>query len=122
MGWLGAVPLIAVLLVTAIAAAAGGFWASGVARRQTSRVRGPFVVGVVCGMVAGAALTGGRRGLTALGSSTLKAVFGPLRAGVGLSGGVGAWALMTAASLIRRRPVSVDDLRKRSLATVKVRI
>lgn len=101
MGWLGAVLLIAALLVTAIAAGAGGFWASGVARRKTSGSRGPFVVGVVCGLVAGVAVTSGRRGLTTLGSSTLKAVFRPLRAGIG---------------------APVDDLLKRCLATVKVKI
>ena len=61
MGWLEPMPLIAVLVLIAIAAA-GGFWASGVVQTKKSRTRGPFLVGVVCGVMLGLALSARRRG------------------------------------------------------------
>jgi len=106
MGWLETMPLIAVLLMIAIAAA-GGFWAAVVARRKKSRARGPFLLGVFCGLMAGVALTGRRRGLNALGASTLNAVIRSLRAGIGLpADGVVARALTVAVSLVRLGPAS----------------
>lgn len=91
MGWLEMLPLMAAFIVVAVAAAAGGFWASVVVRRRKPRARGPFMLGVLCGVMVGAAVTGHRRGLTALGSSTLKILI---------------------------RPRLVDDFRKHCLTTV----
>ena len=97
MGWL---EVTAVLLVIAIAAVAGGFWGSVIARRKKSRARGPFLVGVLCGLMAGVALTGRPRGLNAIGASTLKAVIRPPRSGIGLLDGVVARAFAITAPLV----------------------
>lgn len=67
MGWMSA---LAVLLM--VAAAAGGFWASAVVSLKKPPTRGPFLAGVVCGVAVGIALTARRRGLPAVGASTLK--------------------------------------------------
>ena len=101
MGWLEPMPLIAVLLMIAIAAA-GGFWASAVVQRKKARNRGPFLVGVFCGVMVGVALAGRRPGFNAMGASTLRAVIRPLPAGIVASaGGVVAGALTVVASLVR---------------------
>jgi len=119
MGWLETMSLIAVLVMIAIAAAAGGFWASVGARPKKSRARGPFLVGLFCGVMVGAALTGRRRGLIALGASTLKAVIRSPRAGIGLAvDGVAAGALTVVASLVRLGPASsIHGFRKYCLRT-----
>ena len=104
MGWL--VLLIAVLLMLTVTAA--GFWVSGVARSKNSRARGPFVAGVVCGVMVGTALAAKRRGLNAAGASTLKALTGPVRADfVASIGGIAAGALAVVTSLARHRPAPV---------------
>lgn len=81
MGW----NLTAALIVIAVASAAGGLLVSAIARQKKRRVRGPFLVGVVCGFMVGVALAGRRRGLNAVGASALYAVNRQLRAWFGLA-------------------------------------
>ena len=100
MGWLEPMPLLAVLVLIAIAAA-GGFWASSVVQTKKSRTRGPFLVGVVCGVMVGLALSARRRGLNAAGFSTLKAVIRPVQAGVVTSAG-GVAALLQSWGALQR--------------------
>lgn len=103
MGWLEAMALIAVGLMIGAAGVAGGLWASSAAGRTTSRARGPFLLGVMAGVMVGMALTAKRRGLNDLGASALKTLLPPLRAGIGPAVfGVGARALTVAGSVVRR--------------------
>ncbi|MCB0932910.1 MAG: hypothetical protein KDB71_13570 [Mycobacterium sp.] len=81
MGW----NLTAALIVIAVASAAGGLLVSAIARQKKRRVRGPFLVGVVCGFMVGVALAGRRRGLNAVGASRMYAVNRQLRAWFGLA-------------------------------------
>lgn len=114
MGWISAA---AVLLM--IAVAAGGFWAFLFAQRKKPHTRGPFLVGVLCGVTVGVALTGRRRGLNALGESTLKAVMRPSRAGTGISlDGVAARALTVAAALVRHAPAPSRVFRPAGLLAI----
>jgi hypothetical protein len=71
MDWLDAATVAAAVLAFVIAAKAGGLWASAGPRRKKSRARGPFLAGLACGLVLGAALTARHRGLIAL-AATLK--------------------------------------------------
>ena len=73
--------LIALLLAVAILAAIGGFAASAFPQKKR-RARGPFLLGFVCGLTAGAILRGRRRGLNLLGALTGRADVRPLRAGI----------------------------------------
>lgn len=83
MGW-EAVP---VLLAVAVASAAGGFLAAGA--RQKKR-RGPFLVGVVCGLLAGAAVGRRRVFSTSLGAVARRAgIPRPLRTGAIAAAAVG---------------------------------
>src|ERR1700732_3929172 len=63
---LGPTHLIALLLAVAIIAALCGFIASAVARRNKRRARRFFLVGFVCGLMAGQVLGGRRPHLRAL--------------------------------------------------------
>lgn len=81
MGW----NLTAALIVIAVASVAGGLLVSAIARQKKRRVRGPFLVGVVCGFMVGVALAGRRRGLNAVGASRMYAVNRQLRAWFGLA-------------------------------------
>jgi uncharacterized membrane protein YeaQ/YmgE (transglycosylase-associated protein family) len=62
MGSLEPTHLIALLVAVAIIAAICGFFASAVARRNKRRARGFFLLGFICGLMAGATLRGRRRG------------------------------------------------------------
>ncbi len=100
MGWISAT---AVLVMVAVAA--GGLWVFVLAPRKRPRARGPFLVGVLCGLTVGMALTARRRSLNAVGARTLRAVLGPPRAGSGISlDGVAAQALTAAAAVVRHLP------------------
>ena len=68
MGSLGPSHLIALLLAVAIIAAIGGFITSAVTRRNKRRARGFFLLGFLCGWMAGSILRGRRRGLNGLGA------------------------------------------------------
>ena len=119
MGWLGPTLLIAVVFLIAIAAAAGGFWASVVTQRKKSRARGPFLVGVVCGVVVGTALAARRRGLNAVGASTLTALLRPVQAGSNhAAGGVASMIVrtITGGAVGRRRPTPPPKQRFRPLS------
>jgi hypothetical protein len=83
MGSLGPTHLIALLLAVATIAAIGGFAASAVARRNKRRARGPFLLGFVCGLMAGAILRGRRHGLNVLGALAGRTDVRPLGAGMG---------------------------------------
>lgn len=97
MGWISA---IAVLLMIATV---GGLWAFMIAPRKRRPARGPFLVGVLCGVTVGVALTARRRGLNAFGAATLKAVLRTPRLGTGTPlDGVAARALTAAAAVVRR--------------------
>lgn len=77
MGWLEATTVVAVVL-TIFSTVTGGIRVAAAARRKRSRARGPFLVGLVCGVVAGAALTAERRWLNPFGISPLNTVAGQL--------------------------------------------
>jgi uncharacterized membrane protein YeaQ/YmgE (transglycosylase-associated protein family) len=70
MGSLGPAHLISLLLAVALIAAACGFIASAVVRRNKRRVHSLFLLGFVCGLIAGPILRRRRRGLNALGAVT----------------------------------------------------
>lgn len=76
MGSLGPAHLVALLLVVAIVSATCGFTASAVARRHKKRARRVFLLGFVCGYVAGPVLRKRRRGLNALTTAVSQAVAG----------------------------------------------
>ena len=100
MGWIAAT---AVLVM--IAFATGRLWASVVTQRAEPRSRGPFLVGVLCGVTAGLALTARRRALNTLGASTLKSVLRLPQGARGLSfPGVAAQVLTVAAAVVRHLP------------------
>ena len=107
MGW---IPAIATLLIVAVGG--GWFWAAVAARVEAGRnrapVRGPFLAGVLCGMALGVALTARRRGLNALGASSLNVVLRRhrVRSGVSLDG-VAVRVLTGAAGLVRAGPFEV---------------
>ena len=82
MGSLGPTYLTALLFAVATIAAFGGFVASVVARRNKRRARGPFLLGFVCGLMAGAVLRGRRHGLKVLGALAGRTDVRPLGAGV----------------------------------------
>jgi hypothetical protein len=66
MGSLGPTHLIALLLAVAIVASTAGFVASAARRRNKRRARGWFIVGFVCGLMAGTKLRGRRGGRNVL--------------------------------------------------------
>jgi hypothetical protein len=100
MGWIAAT---AVLVM--IAFATGRLWASVVTQQAEPRSRGPFLVGVLCGVTAGLALTARRRALNTLGASTLQSVLRQPRGARGLSfPGVAAPVLTVAAAVVRHLP------------------
>jgi hypothetical protein len=74
MGSLGPTYLIALLLAVAIVASIGGFIASAAARRKRRRARGWFVIGFVCGVVAGAKLRRMRFGVNPLAALAINVV------------------------------------------------
>ena len=82
MGSLGPTHLIALLLAVTALAAVGGFVASAVARRNRRRARGLFLLGFVCGLMAGAILRGRRNGLNLLGALAGRTDVRPLGAGI----------------------------------------
>lgn len=108
MGWISAIAVLVMI------ATAGGLWAFVIAPLKRPTARGPFLVGVLCGVTVGIALTARRRGLNALGACTLRAVLGPPRAGSGISrdgrdgrdglDGLAARALTAAAAAVRHLP------------------
>lgn len=121
MGW----NLTAALIVIAVASAAGGLLVSAIARQKKRRVRGPFLVGVVCGFMVGVALAGRRRGLNAVGASRMYAVNRQLRAWFGLATeGCGPRAHRRGRCQVRnvrhpvRHPVRFGDLAPVDLAPV----
>jgi hypothetical protein len=98
MSWISAIAAFVM-----IAVAAGGLWAFLGPPRKRPRARGPFLVGVLCGVTVGVALMARRRGLNAFGAATLKAVLRTPRLGTGISlDGVAARALTAAAAVVRR--------------------
>ena len=105
MGSLGPTHLIALLVAVAIIAAMCGFIASAVARRNKRRARGFFLLGFVCGLMAGAILRGRRRGLNALGALARCADVRPWRAGIRRgTGRLDVRAFTAAASHVRQGP------------------
>src|SRR5271166_900091 len=82
MGSLAPTQLISLLLAVAAIAAASGFIASAIARRNKRRTRRSFLLGFFCGLMAGSILRGRRRGLKALGAVARCADVRPLRAGI----------------------------------------
>jgi hypothetical protein len=68
MGSLGPAYLISLLLAVAIIAAACGFITSAVSRRNKRRTHRLFLLGFVCGLIAGPILRRRLRGLNALGA------------------------------------------------------
>jgi hypothetical protein len=82
MGSLGPTHLIALLLAVATIAAMGGYVASAVARRNRRRTRLPFLLGFVCGLMAGAILRGRRHALAALEALAGRTDVRPLGAGI----------------------------------------
>ena len=79
---LGPIRLIALLLAVAIIAATCGFIASTGVLRKRRGARGFFVLGVFCGLTAGAVLNGTRRGLNTLRAVARRADLRPMRAGI----------------------------------------
>lgn len=63
MGSLGTAQLMSLFLAFAAGASVVGFLSATVPRGDRRRTRSAFVVGVICGMLAGKALRGRRRGL-----------------------------------------------------------
>jgi len=102
MGSLEPTHLIALLVAVAIIAAMCGFIASAVARRNKRRVRGFFLLGFFCGLMAGAILRGRRRGLHALGAVARRADVRPPITGIPRGAGrFAARGLTFAASHVR---------------------
>lgn len=85
MGWWATIPVVVAMLVIAGAAAAGGYWVALHVPRRNMRTRGPFLVGVFCGVMVGAGLTARRHGLNAV-------------------AGAAARGLPVALSILRRKP------------------
>lgn len=80
MSSLGPIHLMALMLVVAVTAAMCGFTAASVVRRNKQRARGFFVLGFLCGLVAGAGRRRKRRALRALTSAVLPVgMWQPLR-------------------------------------------
>ena len=99
MGWISAIAVLVMI------ATVGGLWAFMIAPRKRRPARGPLLVGVLCGVTVGIALTARRRSLNAVGARTLRALLGPPRAGSGISlDGVAAQALTAAAAVVRHLP------------------
>ncbi|HEY9263785.1 MAG TPA: hypothetical protein VIQ11_04170 [Mycobacterium sp.] len=63
MGSLGTAQLMSLFVAFAVGAAVTGLLSAKVRRTDRRRTRGAFVVGVLCGMLAGKALRGRRRAL-----------------------------------------------------------
>ena len=61
VGWWATIPVVAAMLVITGAAAAGGYWVALRVPRRNVRARGPFLVGIFCGVMVGAGLTAGDR-------------------------------------------------------------
>jgi hypothetical protein len=102
MGSLGTTHLIALLLLVATIAAMGGYVASAVGRRNRRRARGPFILGLVCGLMAGAILRGRCHALNALGALAGRTDARPLGAGISRDTvRIAARALRFAASHVR---------------------
>ena len=99
MGSLGPTHLISLLLAVAIIAATCGFIASAVMRRNKRRARGFFLLGFLCGLMAGAILPRRRRGLNALGAVARCADVRPLRAGIRRGTGRFAAGALTSSSV-----------------------
>jgi hypothetical protein len=74
MGPLGPAHLLALLLAVAIVSATCGFIGSAVSRRNKRRARRVFLLGFVCGYVAGPVLRRRRHGLNALTTAVSQAV------------------------------------------------
>jgi hypothetical protein len=74
MGSLGPVQLLAVLLIVAIVSAACGFIGAAVSRRNRRRARRVFLLGFVCGYVAGPVIRRRRGGVNALTTAVSRAV------------------------------------------------
>jgi uncharacterized membrane protein YeaQ/YmgE (transglycosylase-associated protein family) len=103
MGSLGPTHLIALLVAVAVVAAMGGYVASAVVRRNKRRARGFFLLGFVCGWMAGPILRGTRRGLNALATVVRYGDVRSRSAGISRSTGrFAAYALTSAASRVRR--------------------
>jgi|SRR5271166_911493 len=104
MGSLAPTQLISLLLAVAAIAAASGFIASAIARRNKRRTRRSFLLGFFCGLMAGSILRGRRRGLKALGALARRGDLRSRRAGS--RGGTRRFAVHTlplAASHVRAR-------------------
>ncbi|MCB0923559.1 MAG: hypothetical protein KDB50_03285 [Mycobacterium sp.] len=85
VGWWATIPVVAAMLVITGAAAAGGYWVALRVPRRNVRARGPFLVGIFCGVMVGAGLTARRHGFNAV-------------------AGAAARALPVALSILRRKP------------------
>jgi MFS family permease len=68
MGALGLMQLFSMLVGVAIVAALGGYLGSHIARRKERRARGIFLLGFVCGSMAGAILRDRRQRVKVLGA------------------------------------------------------
>ncbi len=108
MGSLGTAHLISLLLGLVAVATLGGFVAATVAQRNNRRAQGYFVVGLVCGLLAGVALRRRYRGVRAFATMARRIELHPRI--VGISGGAGrlaAGVLAVAAS--HARPASSPE-------------
>jgi hypothetical protein len=101
MGWISALALLVM-----IAVAVGGLRSFAIAPRKRPQVRGPFLVGVLCGVTVGLAMTARRRGFNTLAAATLRAGLRLQPAGAGISlAGLAAGALTVVAAVGRQLPV-----------------
>lgn len=107
MGSLGTAQLMSLLLAFAAGAAVVGVLSAAVSRGDRRRTRGAFVVGVICGMLAGKALRG-RRGLKtylAVARGDLRSARAGLLPGAGrLARAFGSPASPARSALAPRRP------------------
>lgn len=108
MGSLGTAGLMSLFLAFAAGAAVVGLLSASVPRTDKRRTRRAFVVGVVCGMLAGKALGGRRRGLktfVAIARGDLRSARMGLPAGTGrIARVLGSAAAPARSALAPRRP------------------
>jgi hypothetical protein len=101
MGSLGTAHLISLLLGLVAVAALGGFAAATVAQRNKRRARAYFVVGLICGLLAGVVLRR-YRGVKAFATMARRVELHPRIVGIsGSAGRLAADALAIAASHAR---------------------
>ncbi|MCV7151348.1 hypothetical protein [Mycolicibacterium pyrenivorans] len=108
MGSLGTAGLVSLVLAFAAGAGVVGLLSASVPRTDKRRARCAFVVGVVCGLLAGKALRGRRRGLktfVAIARGDLRSTRMGLLPGTGrFARALGSAALPARSALAPRRP------------------